>query len=136
MIDALSEAALRLRDSDGGYDNAAVERYRDIKARIAHLPSASLVAAVQTRSLQADNEQMARLAELLARPPDDESDRGRPLDAKDVAAVRALVEDWGKRMLASGDAERWQLSQIAMLARHVPDVSLLPLLKRLLDENL
>ena len=39
-------------------------------------------------------------------------------------------------MLASGNAERSQLAKIALLASCAPDVSLLLLLKRLLDENL
>ena len=39
-------------------------------------------------------------------------------------------------MLASGDASRSQLAEIATLASHAPSVRLLPLLKRLLDEDL
>jgi hypothetical protein len=136
MIDALLDVATRLRDANGKYDKAASGRYRDIQARIAHVPGASLVAAVQARSAQADNEQMARLAELLSRHPDGDTDRGRPFDAEDLATIRALAEDWGNRMLASGNAERRQVASIAVLASHAPDVSLLPLLKRMLDDNL
>ena len=39
-------------------------------------------------------------------------------------------------MLASGDATRSQLASVATLASRAPSVGLLPLLKRLLDENL
>jgi hypothetical protein len=39
-------------------------------------------------------------------------------------------------MLASGDAKRWLLANIATLASHAPSVVLLPLLRRLLDDNL
>lgn len=136
MIDALSDAATRLRDANGKYDKAASDRYHDILVRIARVPGKSLVAAVQKRSAQADNEQIARLAELLSRQADGDTDRARPYDADDLASVRALAEDWGNRMLASGDAERRQAASIAGLASHVPDVSLLPLLKRMLDDNL
>jgi hypothetical protein len=100
------------------------------------VPGASLVIAVREHSAQGENEQMARLAELLSRHPDEETDRGRPFDAEGPAVIRALIEYWGNRMLASGNAERWQLASIATLASHAPDVSLLPLLKRLLDDNL
>lgn len=136
MIDALSDAATRRRDANGNYDEAASDRYNVIQARIAHIPGASLVAAVQARSAQADNEQMARLAELLSRHPNGDTDRGRPFEAENLATIRAFVEDWGNRMLASGNAERRHVASIAMLASHAPDVSLLPLLKRMLDDNL
>jgi hypothetical protein len=39
-------------------------------------------------------------------------------------------------MLASGDAKRWQLASVATLVSHALSVRLLPLLKRLLDDNL
>ena len=136
MIDALSEVGARLRNADGSFNKAETERYLSIRARIAHVPGASLVAAAQARSARSDNEQMARLAELLSRQPDVESDRSRPFDGEGLAAIGALVEDWGNRMLASAKAQRQQLATIATLACHVPHVSLLPVLKRLLDENL
>ncbi|MEL7831345.1 hypothetical protein AAG604_04085 [Citromicrobium bathyomarinum] len=135
MIDALFDAATRLRDADGKYDKTAADRYHCIQSRIAHVPGASLVAAAQARSAEADNAQIERLAALLSRHPD-EVDRGRPFDAESLAAIRALIEDWGNRLLASGDAERRHIASVATLVRRAPDVSLLPLLKRMLDENL
>ena len=82
-----------------------------------------------------DNEQMGRLAELLSRHPG-ETDRGRPYDPASLAAIQGLVEDWGGRMLASGDSERWHTASVAKLASRAPSVTLLPILKRLLDDNL
>lgn len=135
MIDSLFDAATRLRDAEGKYDKTAADRYHCIQSRIAHVPGASLVAAAQARSAEADNAQIERLAELLSRHPD-EADGGRPFDAESLAAIRALIEDWGNRVLASGDAERRHIASVATLARRAPDVSLLPLLIRMLDENL
>jgi hypothetical protein len=136
MIETVLEAKKRLRDASGNYDQAAGDRYHDLQARVAHTPGASLIAAVRARSAQAGNEEMADLAELIARHPNGEDRRGRPFDAAALAAIRALAEDWGNRMLASGDATRGQLAEIASLAGRAPSVSLLGLLKRLLDENL
>lgn len=136
MIETVLEAKKHLRDASGKYGQAAGDRYHDLLARIAHTPGASLVAAVRARSAQTGNEEMADLAELISRHPNGENDRGRPFDAVALAAIGALVEDWGNRMLASGDATRGQLASIATLASHVPSVSLQPLLKRLLDEEL
>lgn len=135
LVDALVDVGARLRVG-GQFDRAASEMYGGLQTRIAHVPGMSLVAAVLARSAQADNEQMARLAELLSRQPNDDTDRGRPFDASSIAAIQRLVEDWGNRMLASGDAKRRHTANIATLASHAPSVSLLPILKRLLDDNL
>ncbi|PXX95911.1 hypothetical protein CR157_17080 [Halomonas sp. LBP4] len=135
LVDALLDVGSRLRVGDK-YDRAAGETYRGMETRIAHVPGPSLVAAVLARSTQADNGGIVRLADLLSRHPDGETDRGRSFDADSVRAIQSLVEDWGNRLLASGDAKRWQKAHIATLASRVPSVKLLPLLKRLLDDNL
>jgi len=131
LVDALLELTPRIRA-----DSAASQNYNGLEGRIAHVPGASLVAAVLDRSKQANSEQMAHLASLISRHPDSENDRGRPFDAASLAAIQGLVEDWGMRMLASEDAQRQHKAAIATLASHAPSVSLLPILKRLLDDNL
>jgi hypothetical protein len=136
LIDALFEVAKRTRDAGGHYNKAASDRHQALTARIAHVPGASLVAAVQERSAQANVEQIVLMAGLLSRPPRDNADRSRPFDTKSLEAIQALVEDWGNRLLASDSTERWQVARIASLASHAPGVRLLPLLKRLLDYNL
>ena len=131
LVDAFLELAPRIRA-----DRAASETYFGLQRRIAHAPGASLIAAVLERSSQVDNEQMASLASLLSRHPDSETDRGRPFNSASLATIQNLVEDWGTRMLASGNSQRWHKASIATLASHAPSVSLLPILKRLLDDNL
>ena len=136
MIESVLEAKKRVRDASGKYDQALGDRYHDLLDRIGHTPGTSLVVAVRTRSAQAGNEEMADLADLISRHPAGENDRGRPFDADALAAIRALAKDWGDRMLASGNASRSQLAEIATLASHAPSLDLLPLLKRLLDDDL
>ena len=135
LVDALLELGSRLR-VDGQYDRAAIATHNGLQTRIARVPGASLVAAALTRSAQVNNEQRAALAELLWRHPRGETDRGRPFDADSLAVIQSLVEDWGCRMLASGDAKRRQTASIAMLASRAPSVKLLPILKQLLDDNM
>jgi hypothetical protein len=120
----------------GSYDRAASEAYHGLQSRIAHTRGASLVAAVQICSAEAGNEQIACLAELISRHPHGDGDHGRPFNADALLAIQDLAEDWGNRMLASGDAKRWQLASIATLVSHAPSVRLLTLLKRRLDNNL
>lgn len=135
LVDTFLETGSRLR-VDGQWDRVATAIYSRLEARITHAPGTSLVAAVLVRSAQANNEQMARLAELLSRHSYSEASRGRPFDPDSLAAIQGLVGDWGNRMLASGDAKRWHMANIATLASHAPSVNLLPILKRLLDDNL
>jgi hypothetical protein len=136
MIETVLVAKKRLRDASGKYDQAASDPYHDLLARIGHTPGASLIAAISARSAQAGNEEMADLAGLISRHPGGENDCGRPFDPHALATIGAFAEDWGNRMLASGDATRSQLASIATLASRAPSVGLLRLLKRLLDENL
>ena len=134
MVDALLDTGARLR-VDGKFDQAASEIYGGLQTRIAHMPGASLVAAVLARSAQADNEQMARLAELLSRHPDGETDRGRPFDPASLAAIRASWKTGaaGCSLRAMRSAGKGQHRDTC---EPCPSVDLLPILKRLLDDNL
>jgi hypothetical protein len=136
LIDSAQEVKKRSRDGGGKYDKAAGDRYHELRTRIAHTPASSLVAAVSARSATAGNEEMAEMADLLFRHTDDVGGRGRPFDSHALGEIGGLVLDWGNRMLDSGNASRLQLGSIATLASCAPSVRLLPLLKRLLDENL
>lgn len=135
IIDAILKAKKVVRDADGKYNDTAAERYWELSDRVAHAPASSLVAAIRARSKAACNEELADLAELVARHPGGDGDRGRPFDDHARAEINALAEDWGDRMLAA-DATRQQLSSVAGMVVQAPSVRLLPLLKRLLDENL
>ncbi len=121
---------------NGKHDDVANKNYHGLETRIAHVPGASLVRAVLLRSKHADSEQMARLAGVLSRHPNGETDRARPFDADSIVVIQGLVEQWGNHMLVTGDAKRWQTASIATLASHAPCVSQLPILRRLLDDNL
>jgi hypothetical protein len=137
MIETYLEAKKRVRDKNGKYDQAASDRYHDLRVRIGHTSGASLIAAVQARAAEADSEEIAELAGLLSRQSESEDERARPFSADALATIAELAQHWGERMLAAGDgASRWQIASLASLISHAPSVALLPLLKRLLDNNL
>lgn len=120
----------------GKYEKSLSDRYYGLRDRIAHVPGASLVTAVRCRAAAASNEHIREFAELLCRP-DEEGDRARPFPQQAHAAIGRLAEQWGERLIASGDsATRAQLSAVAKLIEHFPSVALLPMLKRLLDDEL
>ncbi|MCL8382943.1 NACHT domain-containing protein [Xanthobacter aminoxidans] len=136
LIDAYLAAHKIVRDASGKYDQAAADRYHDLRARIGHTPGASLVAAVQARAANADSEEIAQLAELLSRETYGDEERARPFNEEGLAAIGILAEDWGERMLVAGDEKRWRFATIATMLSQAPSVAHLPLLKRLLDDNL
>jgi hypothetical protein len=136
MIERMFEAEKLVRDANGTYDQAAGDRYYSIRNRIGLTHSASLLVAITARSLHADNQEMAELADLISRHPEEDNNRAQPFDDAALAAIAGFVENWGNRLLGSPDATRAQLASIANLVGHSPSASLLPLLKRLLDEEL
>lgn len=135
LIDAFLDVGSRLRIGDQ-YDREAGEKFTTLKTLIVHVPGASLVAAIHVRSRQADNEQIAHMASLLSCHPNGETDQSRPFDSAALLTIQELVNEWGNRMLASSEAKRWQTAKIATLASYAPALSLLPILKQLLDDNL
>lgn len=136
LIDAYLAAGKVVRDASGKYDQAVGERYHGLRARVGHTPGASLVAAVQARAVNADNEEIVQLAELFSRDTYGDEERARPFSEEGLAAIGVLARDWAEHMLAAGDEERWRMATIATMMSHAPSVAHLPILKRLLDDNL
>ncbi len=120
----------------GKPEKSLSDRYYALRDRIALTPGMSLVAAIQERASTANNEEIRELADLLCRS-DQEGDRSRPFPQEVYATVEQMVVCWGERLIASGDnATRNQLAAVANLIGHFPNVSLLPMLKQLLDDEL
>ncbi|MGO4339921.1 NACHT domain-containing NTPase [Labrys sp. KB_33_2] len=136
LIDAYLAAGKVVRDASGKYDQEVGERYHGLRARIGHTPGASLVAAVQARAVNADNEEIVQLAELFSRDTYGDEEWARPFSEEGLAAIGVLARDWAEHMLAAGDEKRWRVATIATMMSHAPSVAHLPHLKRLLDDNL
>ena len=136
LIDTYLAAGKVVRDASGKYDQAAGDRYHGLRNRIGHTPGASLVAAVQARAADADNEEIVQLAELFSRETNGDDERARPFSEEALAVIGALAREWAERMLAGGDEKRWRVATIATMMSRAPSVAHLPLLKRMLDDNL
>jgi len=136
MIDAYLIARIRLRDANGKYDQAASDRYLALRERIDHTLGASLVSALQARADSVTDEQVSDLAELFFRDTYGDNERARPFHEEGLVAIGALAQTWGERLLAAENATRSQKSSIATLISIAPSVTLLPILKRFLDDNL
>lgn len=136
LIDAYLAAWKVVRDASGRFDQAAGDRYHGLRDRIGHTPGASLVAAVQARAADADNEEIVQLAGLFSRETNGDNERARPFGVEALAVIGALARDWAERMLATADEERWRVATIATMMSRAPSVAHLPVLKRMLDDNL
>lgn len=135
IIDAKLAAFAEIKKL-GKHDKNLSNRYYGLRDRVAHAPGSSVVAAVQERAAAASNEHIRELAELMCRR-NEGGDRARPFPQEAQAAVEQMVGQWGERLIASGDnATRSQLSAVAELIGHFPSAALLPMLKRLLDDEL
>ena len=136
LIDAYLTARKVVRDANGKYNQAAGDRYHGLRARIGHTPGASLVAAVQVRAVNANNEDIVQLAELFSRGTYGDEDRARPFNEEGLTAIGVLAREWAERMLAAGDEKRLRIATIATMMSHAPSVEHLTILKRMLDDNL
>lgn len=136
MINSLFEQTELLRNSQGKYNEAADNRYHTIKERISYTQAVNLLGAIEDRAVKSNNQRLMELADLISHHPDGVNGRGQPFDANERAVIAGFVEDWGNRLLGSANASRRELASIATLACRSPSASLLPLIKRLLDEEL
>lgn len=135
LVDAFLDVDSRLRA--GGLHHSEVhEAASGLRTRIAHVPGSSLVAAVLERSSGANSPRLAQLAGLLVRQTDGVLERSRLFDANALATIRHLVEEWATRMLVAGDARRSETAALARLAECAAAPALVPILKRLLDDEL
>lgn len=135
LVNALVPIAARLADRSRPYDNASSERYHALVGRITKAPVASLVSAASSRSADADPSRIVLLAELLTRNRNPEA-RSRPILGQSREQVRELAEEWAERLLADSRATRHDVAEVAELMAKVPDIGLLPVLRRMLDANL
>jgi len=136
LIDAYLAAGKVLRDASGKYNQASGDHYHDLRARIGHTPGASLVAAIQARAVNADNDEIVHLAELFSRETNGDEERARPFCKEALTAIGVLARNWAGRLLATGDEKRWRVATIATMMSRAPCVAHLPLLKIMLDDNL
>ena len=135
LVDTLVPLAARLRDRSQPYDKANNERYHGLIDRITKAPVSSLIGAARSRSQDADAALLVLLAELLTRNRG--GDPGsRPIPPDMRGDVRAFANAWGLRLLADSNTTRHDVVEIADLMAQVPDISLLPVLRQMLDDNL
>ena len=135
LIDQMLTLVEQIQEGEWG-DRALVARRQDLQRRIEHSQTTHLLAAIKARSEHASSRQISGLAGLVRGHRQRIDADGQGIDANAHAQIAELVEEWGNRLLGSIDATREQLASVAALAKYAPSPKLLPVLKRLLDEEL
>lgn len=110
--------------------------FHNLERRLALASAESILEAVVQRSADASVTQIALMAEVLVICRRQNSTDGRPFTPQSRETACSLVEDWARRMLASGVATRSQTVSLARLAACAASDGLLPVLQALLDDNL
>ena len=135
LIDQMSDLDEQMREREA-YDEALPARHRKIRRRIQHTQVRHLLTAIKERSEHASNRQISGFAHLIGRHWQRVDADGQVFDADAQAQIAEFVEEWGTRLIASPDATREQMASVAALAEHAPSPTLLPVLERLLEEEL
>jgi hypothetical protein len=130
LVDAYLETVPTVRT-----EVEASRRYRELQGRLGWASIDHLLAAVIARADGADNEIVFRLADLVRHRLVQPAQRGRALTTDVPATVAGLIATWAEQMLAT-DASRQQTASLAQLATVEPSPALLPIVKRLLDDEL
>ena len=138
-VGALIDRMLELREqlpANGTRDEKGFERYRTIERRTEFARTEHVLAAIAPRSVRADCQALSDFADIIHRQGDGAHRHGRAFDDDAKTQIVGFVQDWGNRLLGAPEATREQLASVAALARHAPSPNLLPVLERLLDEEL
>ena len=138
-VGKLIEAYLAARAAsrvDGRYDEAKSQYASALSTRIGHTPGSSLVEAMLGKADDVPDDRVSDLAALLSRGASDDEGRGRPFSGPDMENIAGLAEIWAARLLAAENISRAQKASVARMIGHVASARLLPVLKRLLDDNL
>lgn len=136
MIDMLFAAMRQARGADGRMTAEASRQYHHLRSRISNSRIMSILEAAEARASDANDNELTELAKLIAQVPHGQDNRGHPFDEEALIRIAGLAEAWGDRLLRSEQSSRAQLAAIAVLIGEVPRPELLPILKRLLDEEL
>jgi len=136
LIDAYLAAGKVVRDAGGKYNQAAGDRYHYLRAvsatRRAEVWWPPFRRGRQTLTMRESSNWPSCFP---ARPTATKSGRD-PSIKKAWPQSECWRASGPSAMLAAGDEKRWRVATIATMMSHAPSVAHLPLLKRLLDDNL
>jgi hypothetical protein len=135
MVGEMIQSFLELSSSSAD-PRTSSQTLHSFQDRISRVPFSSLISAVLDRSGSLESTQIGALASLLSRTLNLNSEKSHSIEDEAIGQVQNLIRDWGEQLLVSSDANRSQKARIANLAAHAPSASLIPILSKLLGDNL
>jgi hypothetical protein len=136
LIDNVVAISAKLRAYEQRGDEATRQEYHRLLNWISNTGRASFIQAVLSRSATKEPDEIALLAELLARHGGGESDGALQLTGELHERMVAAVGRWAELLLASPTASRTQLAEVARAIGRLAAPSLVPVLKHMLAEDL
>jgi hypothetical protein len=134
MMDALS--ALSSGTPPNQRDPAFGDRYHRLIHWISSTPPTEFVRALLARTATSDPVEIAQRADLLARHGSSGEARQLQIDGELRRQLIATIESWADSLLVSGTSRRAQLADVAQAAGRLAASELVPMLQRLLTEDL
>lgn len=135
LIDRMGELEAQARETEKESAKKTRDAHTAIEDRICCAQPGHVLAAIESRAREANNENIEDFSNLLTRYGSRNDLHGRVFDDAARTKIVQLAKDWGERLLSSGDATRRELASIAALAEYAPSGDLVPVLERLLDEE-
>ena len=136
LIDRMVELEQQTRNAEKGPAKEARDHHTAIRNHLYFAQLGHFLAAIESRAREASNETIEEFANLIGGYRHRDDLHGRKSDDAARAKIADFVKGWGERLLSSGNATRRELASIATMAQHAPSGDLLPILERLLDEEL
>jgi hypothetical protein len=137
LIDALADAAVEARQPSAPEAAAGRERYQQLLGRVTAARPCSLVGAVLARAHTEVPETIGLLADLLAGQDSFDAQKAPLLPEGDLRrALVAALHRWVDVLIASAESKRYQLAEMAGALGRVGARKSLPVVLRLLDEDL
>jgi hypothetical protein len=136
LIDQMFGIHARIKANDGRYDKALSHEYHRLSDWISNTKADSFIQAVLERAATEKPDEIAVLAVLIARHGGNVERGPLGLDSAAHGRASATVQRWAEILLASPEATRAQLAEIARAAERLESPALVPVLQELLSEEL
>jgi len=136
LIDQMFGIHARIKANHGKYDKALSDEYHRLTHWISNTKINLFIQAVLERAETENPDEIALLANLISRHGG--SVKRHPLGVNATAHDRATaaVQRWAEILIASHEATRTQLAEIACAAERLESPTLVPVLQELLSEDL
>jgi hypothetical protein len=136
LIDSMIMIHRRWKESQERTDETAIEEYHRLSDLISRTGLSSFIQALLSRSMTAEPRGIALLADLLARHGKGEYEEPIQLGGELHEQLIATVGRWAEILLASAEASRAQLAEVARTIGRLAAPQLEPQLRRMLEQEL